>query len=745
MFGRIVKVIRLFQERKITAKLHQVYKEYGYQPFVSASVDLWSSKHSKQGYAAMDVQFGDPFIAAIQSFTLAVKYIPGRHGHESLVNFIKTVSTQYGFDDVKSWVLVGTIDGGSNVVLAMETLGIVIIYCYTHRLHLSVKRALGQYGAPSINELVARLMTRVRALIGHFTRSPTNMSELIRIQREAGGKGLRPLQDMVVRWLATANALKRLMLLRPHVKTFFDKNDHDFPNQLSPTGWKAVQGILAVLEFGRQVSTKLQTETQSVIAIGWLWVLLFIKHCRNVKRQPSFNDPNTMEATTHDSLHPRAKSVASALASDAAKRFCKNAVTSIERYGLMADPRTKNSPAIFGFTDDEIDATKEGFSKVMYNIASGRRGGAPEAPQEQRPDRQVNMDVDPLLAEMAALDEDTEPMEQEANDDDHPAIHPALTAYLDTTPSVPFGTQNFDPLQYHLNRRSKSEVHYLTCILFLCLALTSARNERTFSVAGHVLDELSVQLSPEMLESLIMIKRNWSLLLHTVKKTIQTTDAQGQSMFVEVEKEEVDWKPLLELYVEMYGKDPAKEAEKRRKPRQHEPAPPESEEEAFVASDGDEDEDEDEDQRQDDDQSAAADNDDDRQSRKRPRHATTRRKKRQEDMDQLQSSMPKASVCIDLGSCLWPEDTAEFTKGVEAVFLAEPGSEDDEDLIPLAVVFGDEGINADGEWGVEARKALRQYGENEQSLQDANGYSLDLKIEDPEQPIQQQPSPPNSE
>ena len=169
MFGRIVKVIRLFQERKITAKLHQVYKEYGCQPFVSASVDLWSSKHIEQGYAAMDVQFGDPFIAAIQSFTLAVKYIPGTHDHESLINFIKTVSTQYGFDDVTSWVLVGTIDGGSNVVLAMETLGIVIIYCYTHRLHLSVKRALGQYGSPQINERVARLMTRIRSLVGHFT------------------------------------------------------------------------------------------------------------------------------------------------------------------------------------------------------------------------------------------------------------------------------------------------------------------------------------------------------------------------------------------------------------------------------------------------------------------------------------------------------------------------------------------------------------------------------------------------
>ena len=106
--------------------------------------------------------------------------------------------------------------------------------------------------------------------------------------------------------------------------------------------------------------------------------------------------------------------------------------------------------------------------------------------------------------------------------------------------------------------------------------------------------------------------------------------------------------------------------------------------------------------------------------------------------------MPKASVCIDLGSCLWPEDTAEFTKGVEAVFLAEPGSEDDEDLIPLGVYFGDEGVNADGEWGVEARKALRQYEDNEKSLQDAKGYSLDLRIEDPE-PIAKQPTPPPSE
>ena len=79
-----------------------------------------------------------------------------------------------------------------------------------------------------------------------------------------------------------------------------------------------------------------------------------------------------------------------------------------------------------------------------------------------------------------------------------------------------------------------------------------------------MLDELSVQLNPEMVESLTMIKRNWKLLLHTVKKTIQTSDHNDNPLFVEVEKQEVDWKPLLQLYIEKYGKDSEKEAERRR-------------------------------------------------------------------------------------------------------------------------------------------------------------------------------------
>ena len=95
MFGRIVKVVRMYQEQKIIKLLHSVHKEYGDQPYASTSVDLWTSKHSAQGYAAMDIQFGNPFDATISAFTLAVKHIPGAHDHTVLVSFIEAVSSQY--------------------------------------------------------------------------------------------------------------------------------------------------------------------------------------------------------------------------------------------------------------------------------------------------------------------------------------------------------------------------------------------------------------------------------------------------------------------------------------------------------------------------------------------------------------------------------------------------------------------------------------------------------------------------
>ena len=137
-----------------------------------------------------------------------------------------------------------------------------------------------------------------------------------------------------------------------------------------------------------------------------------------------------------------------------------------------------------------------------------------------------------------------------------PDIHPHLAKCLGSIPAVAPSTPNFDPLKWHEERKAESLVLCLACVLVLGLALAPARNERTFFTVGHVLDELPAQLSPEMMDCPIIIKRNWHLLLHTVEKTIMTKDSRGKPMEVEVQKQEVNWKPIMELYIKDYGRNP---------------------------------------------------------------------------------------------------------------------------------------------------------------------------------------------
>ena len=98
--------------------------------------------------------------------------------------------------------------------------------------------------------------------------------------------------------------------------------------------------------------------------------------------------------------------------------------------------------------------------------------------------------------------------------------------------------QHFDPLLWWKENKPIYRSLYKVAVMILGLAVTSARNERTFSVAGHVLNDLSSQLEPKMLSMLIFIRRNWHILLEDTVLVHETKDASGARMCVsEIEKE----------------------------------------------------------------------------------------------------------------------------------------------------------------------------------------------------------------
>ena len=519
MFGRIVLVLYTYIKRKITARLEQVSVLYNRVPYACASLDHWTSKHSKLGFAALDTQFTAPDTARIESYTLHIGHMPGSHTAEATTQFVKDVMPLYGFVTACQLFFMACSDGGANAFNAMVALNLVygVLYCYCHRMHLSIKRALGQYGSPVVNEPVAKLFAKWRAVLGHFTRSPLNMGRLLALQIQAGKKAhqaVRVFMDMVVRWLSTANALERSMLLQSVIVAFFHEHDPGFVHQLGPLEWKALRGIHAVIEFGHGASTVLQTESLSVIAISWLTISLFARHAVNVRRQLSSVDATKYENTAQHLLHPYAKRVGKALKKDLDKRFGADKITDIEKIAMVLDPRTKDLRASwcpFGPAEKE-----ECWALADVLVRKLAVAPVPEAP--------VEADVMPTHEDFlddayATLIMDDEP-EDAVGDGDGNSLHPELQDWR--TNGVCVGTAcmlKFDPLKFHHGRCDTSPVVSAAAKLVLGGMAAAARVEQTWPVGGHVLDDLANRLSPELLCMLIYIKRNWDVLLIEVTRT----------------------------------------------------------------------------------------------------------------------------------------------------------------------------------------------------------------------------------
>ena len=88
--------------------------------------------------------------------------------------------------------------------------------------------------------------------------------------------------------------------------------------------------------------------------------------------------------------------------------------------------------------------------------------------------------------------------------------------------------------------------------------------------------------------------------------------------------------------------------------------------------------------------------------------------------------MPTAMVCIAFESNLWPKEDKQFTDGVQETPSGDEEGEEQEAEAQDAIVM------EDGEWGLEARKAIREF-EAQGLLMDADGEAVDLDIDDPEQ------------
>ena len=472
---------------------------FGKVAFASASVDLWTAQHAGMGYAALDMQFGNPDFG-ISEVTLAVGALPGTHDASSIkawveesikaFNDIEGIEHKYQFTPT-TLIKLAVIDGGANIMLAFKLLHLAILYCMAHKLHLCVKRALGLYGKPPVNSAAKRLSEKHRKLVTHFSKSPKNTNLLLSMQQQSFGtakKAVKPVQDVVTRWTSTAGSWLRTLILRTFFLSFFAKHDPSgkFESALTPSEYNELRANLAVIDPARGVTEFMQASRHPTLSLSWPRTMAVALWAKNVRRQPTLDDPKKMEPVVHDTLPDSAKETGKILADEIEKRFAPTNMPIEQAIAMAVDPRTKGHVAglplqmqqkIYTQLSNEVKALRETLG--LAEAAAPTTLDAATEDSDALLDELMMPPVAPggaYLQLTVTASADVPEWQQD--------LDAEVLLYFQQ-PGLSGAAKDFNPSQWWKEQRDSAKEPYVIlpviATLYLSLACTAARNERTFS------------------------------------------------------------------------------------------------------------------------------------------------------------------------------------------------------------------------------------------------------------------------
>jgi len=583
---KVVRVMKGMLMRAIYEQLLTSLKFFGGQPFASVSVDMWSARHANMGYAALDVQFGDPRFGITEA-TLAVGAVPGTHDAPAIKEWVEKVVKEfhtlngvlhpYDFTPASLFKL-AVIDGGSNIQNTFRLIGISILYCMAHKLHLCVKRALGQYGQPAVNLQAKMLGEKHRKQVTHFSKSPKNTQILLRLQKDSFGTAqrcLQPLQDVVTRWTSTASSWARSLLLRKFFLQFFSTHDPagKFESTLTPAEYNELRANLAVIQPAKTVTEFMQRGSSVTISMAWPRVMAVALHCKNVKRQPSLENPTVSEPVNHADLPASAQETARVLESELNERFGTRKLPVEQAIAMALDPRSRGQVAalpdtmqqrIFTVLSSEVRALRVALGKAMPPSTAQSAAADIDADDEDFLDDLLASQpaAQPLALSVQALEDQPPEWQQH--------LDPEVLLYFQSPP-IPRVAKDFDPLTWWKEKFENAASPYselpVMAAMYLSMACTAARNERTFSCAGRLLESLRSTMDPDLVGDMLFIQRNLHLLQRTVQREQSYKTATGTARTT-VDVKVVDVPRIVDEYIASHGRSQTrgKRAAKAAKP-----------------------------------------------------------------------------------------------------------------------------------------------------------------------------------
>ena len=170
--------------------------------YLCCTSDMWTSR-SADGYISLTCHFINKDFKMCYK-NLQTHHFPGSHDHTNISEALSSSAVEWCIDLHKQ-VVAFTTDSGSNIVKALEEMGILRLPCAGHTLNLAVQKGMKV-------QRVVTAIGRCRKLVAHFHRSRVDSEDLQKKQEM--------FQDVKKNKLIMVSVLHTFISVLKHFHTF---------------------------------------------------------------------------------------------------------------------------------------------------------------------------------------------------------------------------------------------------------------------------------------------------------------------------------------------------------------------------------------------------------------------------------------------------------------------------------------------------------------------------------------------
>ena len=480
-------VAKLVQRRHTEGKkqLKEVMKS---APWIGLTTDCWSSK-ATQSFVTITAHFIDDDWKLV-SAVLTTSQFPGSHTGERIAQKLRQSIALFDVPEDKIAAIVQ--DEAANAVLAgsilHEECGWESCACAAHLLQTSIRHAIDS------NRAVQNVLAACRRLVTHFKHSNQATEELLRIEAQMEIGQLKLVQDVATRWNSGFFMLERVLKLRLPITAVLSgakKKDHR-DLLLKDQQWALIEKVIEVLH-PFQVATTVFSGQQYVTMSLVLPVVTSLREqmrgggTKHSQQLNAFRSSLAKELTSKFSLDNVECSSCRVIASALDPRF--RSLDFLSHIGISAaDVKCHIKSLLLRICHNPDEEDMEDM-----HVPEKQLDECDESDDHDVGQRQSGLDL--------LLGKSSEPKSVSCDFEEEIAM------FFSERPSP----NDTDPLVWWRMNRDRYTSLSLLARKVLCVTATSVPSEQVFSACGVLVSKLRCALSPNTIDAIIFINKNFFL------------------------------------------------------------------------------------------------------------------------------------------------------------------------------------------------------------------------------------------